>query len=76
MQQATDAFPAGRNVTTNAGNGVRGPTKAWTLDGDRIEIEGLNLWADDRVAAEAMEVGDEIMLGGGAFAEFALKRVA
>ncbi len=50
--------------------------KKWTLDREPFEMEASDLDDEDRAHAEQMDVGDEMLLGGGAFAEFLLKRVA
>lgn len=50
--------------------------KHWTLDGEPFDIEASDLSEEDRAFAEQMEVGDEMLVGGGAFAEFVLARVA
>ncbi len=50
--------------------------KRWTLDGEPFDLQASDLWDDERVLAQQMEVGDEMLVGGGAFAEFVLARVA
>lgn len=50
--------------------------KRWTLDGEPFDIDESDLAEEERVVAKEMEVGDEMLVGGGAFAEFVLKRVA
>jgi len=49
--------------------------KRWTLDGEPFDIEHSDLSEEDRAYAEQMKVGDEVLVGGGASAEFVLARV-
>jgi hypothetical protein len=54
--------------------------KAFTLDGVPVDIAEFvadnaeTFEAEDREAIEALRVGEEIVYGGGAAAEFVLKR--
>lgn len=49
--------------------------KRWTLDGEPFDMEDSDLDDEDRALADQMAVGDEMLVGGGAFAEFVLARV-